>query len=62
VCTAFPEGIPDEITFGYNHHTEPHPGDNGVRFEAIEGFEHLTASFEQMDEERRESNEPIQIR
>jgi hypothetical protein len=22
-CTAFPEGIPDEIMFGFNNHAEP---------------------------------------
>ena len=25
-CTAFPDGIPDEIAYGANKHTEPFPG------------------------------------
>lgn len=33
-CEAFPEGIPNEIAYGNNLHTEPFPGDNGIRFEA----------------------------
>jgi hypothetical protein len=32
-CAAFPNGIPDEIWLGDNDHTEPYPGDMGVRFE-----------------------------
>jgi hypothetical protein len=48
-CNAFPTGIPDDIVFGYNHHTEPFLDDNGIRFVAQEGFQHLTAAFERMD-------------
>ena len=33
-CTAFPQGIPPEILAGGFDHREPHPDDNGVRFEA----------------------------
>lgn len=49
VCTAFPNGIPDEIKFGYAHHTEPWPGDNGIRFEPKEGYQDMTKEFEEMD-------------
>jgi hypothetical protein len=31
-CTAFPDGIPEEIVRGYSHH-QPYPNDNGIRFE-----------------------------
>ena len=32
-CTAFPQGIPDEILDGENLHTKPFKGDNGIRYE-----------------------------
>lgn len=32
VCRAFPRGIPVEITRGDHDHTEPFPGDGGVRY------------------------------
>ncbi len=32
VCCAFPDGIPEEIAYGGNLHTDPFPGDNGIRF------------------------------
>ena len=32
VCEAFPDGIPDEIAYGENDHTEPFEGDSGISF------------------------------
>lgn len=32
-CPAFPNGIPTAILEGENNHSEPFPGDNGIRFE-----------------------------
>lgn len=34
-CTAFPEGIPEEILHGPNNHKEPYPGDHGLRFTQV---------------------------
>lgn len=38
-CTAFPDGIPDEILMdgAAKEHREPFPGDNGIRFEPHAG-------------------------
>ena len=33
VCSAFPDGIPDEIAYEDNPHTTPFPGDNGIMYE-----------------------------
>ena len=32
-CAAFPDGIPDKIVVGDDLHTQPFPGDNGIRYE-----------------------------
>lgn len=32
-CKAFPAGIPAEVLTGRHDHTEPFPGDKGIRFE-----------------------------
>jgi len=36
VCTAFPDGIPDEIWLGKNDHKKPYDGDHGIQYEKIE--------------------------
>jgi hypothetical protein len=35
-CAAYPDGIPEAIYTSQNDHTQPYPGDNGIRFEPIE--------------------------
>jgi hypothetical protein len=37
VCSAFPEGIPVEIAYGNNPHTEPYEGDRGIQYEKFDG-------------------------
>lgn len=40
-CKAFPDGdgIPEEILMRKNDHLEPFEGDNGIQFEARDGWE-----------------------
>ena len=33
-CKAFPEGIPKEMLRNQFDHRNPHPDDNGIRFES----------------------------
>jgi hypothetical protein len=40
-CAAFPDGIPDEIEYNWVDHREPYPGDHGIRFEPLEGWEDI---------------------
>jgi hypothetical protein len=35
-CSAFPDGIPDEIAQNLVRHTKPYPGDHGIQYEPIE--------------------------
>ena len=38
-CKAFPAGIPEEIQGGDFDHRNAHPGDHGIRFEAVPGVD-----------------------
>ena len=35
-CAAFPDGIPEAITFSEVDHRDPFDGDRGIRFEPID--------------------------
>lgn len=35
VCVAFPKGIPEEIYYEGNPHTDPYKGDHGIRYEVL---------------------------
>lgn len=51
-CTAFPEGIPNEIVYGRADHRKKYPGDNGIR------FEEKTSNAEELNERLEKSVVP----
>ncbi len=51
-CDAFPDGIPEEILFGPFDHTEPYPGDHGLRYSPLPGYESTSADVIKLIEER----------
>jgi hypothetical protein len=36
-CDAFPGGVPEAIIRSEHDHREPYPGDNGIRYEPVNG-------------------------
>jgi hypothetical protein len=36
LCNAFPCGIPDAIWYGWDDHSKPYNGDNGIQYEPIQ--------------------------
>lgn len=48
-CTAFPDGIPDEIWNGGFDHRREFEGDRGVRFELEQGEEETLAAYERVN-------------
>ncbi len=51
-CDAFPEGIPHAIFWESEIHFDPYPGDNGLQFLPLPGYEDMEANWR--DPVRRE--------
>jgi len=32
-CTAFPQGVPEDVFYNRHDHRQPYPGDSGIRWE-----------------------------
>ena len=63
VCRAFPFGIPEPILSGEVEHTTLYPGDNGIRFEADEGFDipsHVAEEIEWTEDDERSANRAME--
>ncbi|MFC4008484.1 hypothetical protein ACFOY2_14735 [Nonomuraea purpurea] len=45
-CTAFPDGVPDQIYFGGFDHRRSYPGDRNVLFDLREGGERALTAYE----------------
>ena len=45
-CAAFPSGIPGAILSGRLDHSQPYPGDGGIRFLAREEIENILDEVE----------------
>jgi hypothetical protein len=50
-CTAFPDGIPDEIILGDEFHVEPHEGDGGIVFQPKPGVDPNELRFSRIIDE-----------
>lgn len=67
VCDALPNGIPREIYKGRFDHRQPHPQDNGLRFELRDGYtipDWLEEQYEQerLCEEQARREEEMEVR
>src|SRR5215211_1126848 len=59
-CAAFPDGIPLEIWNGKCEHSEPYPGDHGIRFEPMTEDDERACN-EWLDQRIAESDERARL-